>query len=258
MDNEKNNIEGEDKPEISPEIESEVISEAQAAEVTERINYSTTALPDPQETAEDEGLEDVVDFEAIYEEFEESQDSEDDKVAEEQKTDNKIKHLVIAIVIVAALAIVGLVAVQLVQAEKLSQAATAANETTLAQIEASKVHTHTWNTQWELVSHEPVTETVHHDAITETVLVGHTICNTCNAVLDGAAAQHIADTGHAGYTPNVKIPESHVTTAAWDETITVTPAYDELVANTEKCADCGEVRSIDQITKSADSAAVQQ
>lgn len=169
------------------------------------------------------------------------------------KQDKHLRTIIIAIAIVAALAIVGLVATQMINSQKMGDAAMAANQTLQSQIEANaNQHQHSWQTQWELVHHDEVNDTVHHDAVTETIMVPHTVCNTCHSIIDGQAQEHIDETGHAGYSTNVSIPEQHIATEAWDETVVVTPAYDELVANTEKCSDCGEIRSIETITKAAD------
>lgn len=95
---------------------------------------------------------------------------------------------------------------------------------------------HEWET--DFVSAEPV----EHEAVTEAVLVDHTVCNACGEVVDGRAAQHTAETGHKGSTPNVPVLEEVVVEEAWTEE----PAPGELVpAGTETCRLCGETREVE-------------
>lgn len=112
--------------------------------------------------------------------------------------------------------------------------------------ETTPVHEHTWVSEYQLQTIPAVTETVHHDAETETVMENHTICNVCYEVIDDSIEAHQAETGHVGVSTNVPVPVEKETVAAWDETIVKTPEQTKLVSNSEKCSTCGEVRQLEQ------------
>lgn len=112
----------------------------------------------------------------------------------------------------------------------------------IVEIVEEEVHEHEWS---------PLTETVHHDAVTRTVkhpaeyaqqTAYHTVCNECGEVLDNAADQHIEATGHSGYTVNVPREETVLTKDAWNEVVVVQDAYDEVKVNGSICLSCGEVQ----------------
>lgn len=103
-------------------------------------------------------------------------------------------------------------------------------------------HAHTFVKEYGTVHHDAVTRTVHHDAEYRTVTNMHTVCNDCGQVIDGRAAEHIADTGHAGYSTNVPVKEQELVRAAWDETVVDKAAWDEQVVVSEACSGCGVSR----------------
>lgn len=110
------------------------------------------------------------------------------------------------------------------------------------EIEPAEEHVHEWS---------PLTETVHHDAVTSTAkhpaeyaqqTACHTICNECGEVIDNAAEAHIEATGHSGYTANVPREETVLVKDAWSEAVVVQDAYDEVKVNGSICLGCGEVQ----------------
>lgn len=103
---------------------------------------------------------------------------------------------------------------------------------------------HSWSKELELVHHEAVTHSVDHLPIIATEQVNHTVCNTCDDIIDGQTTQHAALTGHKAYTTGVPFTETHTEKAAWTETVVDQDAYDELVATKETCALCGEEREL--------------
>ena len=105
-------------------------------------------------------------------------------------------------------------------------------------------HTHAWQQDVELVHHDALTHQVHHDAQTETIMVPHTICNSCDAIIDRATAEHAAATSHLSYTPDVPRPEQRITQEAWTETVVDQDAYEEVVVTTETCSTCGTRRNL--------------
>lgn len=62
---------------------------------------------------------------------------------------------------------------------------------------------HLWVPQYGSVHHDAVYEQVWHEPVYGTETTYHTVCNTCNALIDGNAAQHIEETGHSGYSTDV-------------------------------------------------------
>ena len=66
-------------------------------------------------------------------------------------------------------------------------------------------HVHTWVPYTTTVHHNAVTTEVQHQPIYDSQTTYHTVCNECEAIIDGNAQAHITDTGHAGYSTNVPI-----------------------------------------------------
>lgn len=97
-------------------------------------------------------------------------------------------------------------------------------------------------------------KTVHHDAVTHTETIApvydkettyHTVCNDCKQVIDGAADEHIKETGHSGYSTNVPITDEVVASEGYTKEVTDTPAYDETVPDKVVCTKCGAERPVD-------------
>lgn len=107
--------------------------------------------------------------------------------------------------------------------------------------ELQPIHQHTWVPNVSSIHHEAVTETIEHEAVWGNVTTYHTICNECHEQIDGIATQHIAETGHSGYTSDVPVITPQIITEAWTEEVPVSDAYDETVTNGVICAECGEI-----------------
>lgn len=73
----------------------------------------------------------------------------------------------------------------------------------------------------------------------------HTVCNTCNALIDGNAAQHIEETGHSGYSTDVPIVNEVVVQSGYYEQVLVKEAWDETVQTGSVCASCGEEKPLE-------------
>ena len=95
------------------------------------------------------------------------------------------------------------------------------------------------------VHHDAVYEQVWHDPVYETETTYHTVCNDCQAVIDGTAAQHIADTGHSGYSTDVPIANEVIVQEGYYEDVLTEEAYDETVQTGYVCASCGEHKAME-------------
>lgn len=116
------------------------------------------------------------------------------------------------------------------------------NAETEVDVEAdTSTHVHAWVDVYKSVEKQDESETVHHEAEYEDVTVIHTVCNECMAVIDGKAAEHIAETGHVGYTTGVEMVEQKLVKEAYDEVVTNEDAEPELVFVERKCKECGVV-----------------
>lgn len=109
----------------------------------------------------------------------------------------------------------------------------------------------------------PVTQKVHHDAVTKTETVtvvdqqaydepiyeSHQVCKVCNKDFGKGenatveAINHSVDTGHSYHSTSVKIGTKHHDAITHQETktIVVTPAYDEEKVTGYKCS-CGKTK----------------
>lgn len=112
-----------------------------------------------------------------------------------------------------------------------------------ADANAEEAHVHNWGPNYVLQHVEAVTHTVEHPAVWEPQTSYHTVCNTCMQVIDGQAAQHIAQSGHQGYSTNVPITGDVMVSDAWTETVVDEEAHDELVLDGEICSECGATRN---------------
>lgn len=112
-------------------------------------------------------------------------------------------------------------------------------ETTRIQNQVAE-HTHTWVPSTKTVHHNAVTKEVYHEPIYDLQTTYHTVCNECEAVIDGNALAHIADTAHAGYSTNVPISSEVLRQAAYFQTVVVEDAWDETVTEGVVCTSCGE------------------
>jgi septal ring-binding cell division protein DamX len=160
----------------------------------------------------------------------------------EKKTGKNSKVVRIIWIVIAALAIVLIgVAIGFTAAQQSDQPESSQSDEIVATAEAS-THEHNWNQNYELKTVEAVTHTVDHPAVWETQTTYHTVCNSCQEIIDGEAVDHIAASGHSGYSTNVPIANDVKVEEAWTETVVDEPAHDELVVNGEICTICGATR----------------
>lgn len=165
---------------------------------------------------------------------------------EEKKANWLVEHklqFLIASGCVLALAVLIGVVFNVVAVKNLT--AIADNSTTTLE-HVTTEHVHDWTV---------VYKDVHHDAVTHTETVApvygnqttyHTVCNECDLVIDGFADQHIKDTGHSGYSTNVPQTDEVLVSQGYSYEVTDEPAWDETVAESIKCATCGEVKAIEE------------
>ena len=139
--------------------------------------------------------------------------------------------------------------------------------TTQAHVHNFKSETY-YTTETQTVHHDAVTHTVHHDAVThqetvttyttETQKVHKFECRDCGATFDSDAAanDHMMNCEHySGYTDyyesvQVQVPHTETVTvvdqAAYDETVTDKPAWDEKVEvqvpHTREVCSCGATK----------------
>lgn len=99
-------------------------------------------------------------------------------------------------------------------------------------------HTHNWVPQTTVVHHDAVyrTDTIYHPAVIEY----HTVCNSCGAIIDGHAVEHLESSGTCeSYTTNKQVVISN----EWYEEVQtlVSDAWDETVTTGYTCS-CGAVK----------------
>lgn len=93
--------------------------------------------------------------------------------------------------------------------------------------ESKPQHTHNWVPQTAVVHHDAVyrTDTIYHPAVIEY----HTVCNSCGAIIDGHAVEHLESNATCeSYTTNKQVVISNewyeevqtLVSGAWDETVT--------------------------------------
>ena len=110
---------------------------------------------------------------------------------------------------------------------------------------AAEACDHLWVPQYGSVHHDPVYAQVWHEPVYGTETTDHTVGNTCNAMIDGNAAQHIEETGHSGYSTDVPIVNEVVVQSGYYEQVLVSEAWDETVQTGSVCASCGAERPVE-------------
>ena len=100
-------------------------------------------------------------------------------------------------------------------------------------------HEHDWAIGYETVHHDAQTHEEIVQPVYETVITYHSVCNECNELIDGHAAEHIVITGHSGYSTNVPVEETRKVADGRIDVIEDSPEYDELVATGRTCTICG-------------------
>lgn len=106
--------------------------------------------------------------------------------------------------------------------------------------EAEPAHQHTWVPTYRTVHHDAVYEDVYHAPVYTEETTYHTVCNDCKEIIDGMAAEHVADTGHSGYSTGVPIVNETLASAGYTESALVQDAWDEVVTDGAMCPSCGE------------------
>lgn len=90
-------------------------------------------------------------------------------------------------------------------------------------------HTHNWVAQTTTVTHPAEYKTVHHDAVTDEVVV-------CSCGLQNPGRDHVVSNRHTTSVETVTIQ------AAYDEKVLVKEAWTETVTTGYKCSGCGAVK----------------
>lgn len=103
-------------------------------------------------------------------------------------------------------------------------------------------HVHTWVPRYTTVHHDAVYDQVWHEPVYRTETTYHTVCNECDAVIDGYAAAHIEDTGHSGYSTQVPVENEAIAQAGYFEPVLVQDSYDEVITDGVVCSGCGSVQ----------------
>lgn len=108
------------------------------------------------------------------------------------------------------------------------------------QISKALVHEHDWAIDYETVHHDAQTHEEIIQPVYETVITYHSVCNECNELIDGHAAEHIVITEHSGHSTNVPVEETRKVADGRIDVIEDSPEYDELVATGRTCTICGK------------------
>lgn len=192
---------------------------------------SNAPAPEPNKDSSETGSEEI---------FEVAESSEE-KVEKAQKTTIKV------LVGVAIALVVVIVALVIAFANQPKNTNSATNSATTERHDVVNLdggdHTHDWETNMVTVEAPLLTEKIEHPAEYETKEVKHTVCNTCNKVIDNETAKHAEETGHTTFTTNVPVSEKVLVKDAWTETKTVQEYQSTTVQNGEKCRICGTVRN---------------
>lgn len=100
---------------------------------------------------------------------------------------------------------------------------------------SGSTHTHSWVEQTKTVNHPAEYKTVHHDAVTEEVIV----CLDCGAQNPSRdhLYQHVISGGNGGTTVKTVTIQ-----AAYDEQVLVKDAWTETVVTGYKCSSCGATK----------------
>lgn len=100
---------------------------------------------------------------------------------------------------------------------------------------SGSTHTHSWVEQTKTVNHPAEYKTVHHDAVTEEVIV----CLDCGAQNPSRdhLYQHVVSGGNGGTTVKTVTIQ-----AAYDEQVLVKDAWTETVVTGYKCSGCGATK----------------
>lgn len=113
--------------------------------------------------------------------------------------------------------------------------------------EKVEAHVHTWVPNYVNVHHDAEYENVWHAPIYSQETTYHSVCNDCKKIIDGIAADHIADTGHSGYSTNVPIVNEVLVQAGYTEPVLVQEAWDEVKIDGATCTSCGEQATAEQV-----------
>lgn len=168
---------------------------------------------------------------------------------------NREKHFPISdkmrtpLFIVLGIALGALIAAGVFTALLSAQTADKAQQLEAGQVQLEQKveeHTHTWVPNYKTVHHAAVYENVWHEPVYESETTYHTVCNDCKKTIDGVAADHIADTGHSGYSTNVPITNEVLKQAGYNEPVLVSEGWDETVIDGVTCTSCGETMNAEE------------
>ena len=105
-------------------------------------------------------------------------------------------------------------------------------------------HRHLWIPVYGIDHKDAITSSHEVDPTYESRTTARTVCNECLAIIDGKAQQHLDETEHSGYTPDVPVTDEVMTDEGGIATVIVENESDELVITGEKCALCEEERAL--------------
>lgn len=117
-----------------------------------------------------------------------------------------------------------------------------ASQDKVAKDGAEEVHEHAWIADYGTIHHDAETTQRWVPATYKSVTENHTVCNDCQARIDGAAQRHLDETGHGGYTTDVPITDEVVDVAGHFETVVIKQAWDEEVVTGYHCLTCAETK----------------
>lgn len=123
----------------------------------------------------------------------------------------------------------------------------AQDENTAKLEEKVEAHVHTWVPNYVNIHHDAVFENVWHEPIYSQETTYHSVCNDCKKIVDGIAADHIADTGHSGYATNVPIVNEVLVQAGYSEPVQIQEAWDEVQIDGATCTSCGKQLTAEQV-----------
>lgn len=155
----------------------------------------------------------------------------------------------IALLVILGIVIGAVIAIGVYTVLQSAHTADKAQQLEAGQVELEQkveAHSHTWVPNYATVHHDAVYKDVWHEPVYDTETTYHTVCNDCKKTIDGFAADHIADTGHSGYSTNVPITNEVLKQAGYSEPVLVSEGWDETVVEGVTCTGCGATMTAQQ------------
>lgn len=155
----------------------------------------------------------------------------------------------IALLVVIGIAVGAAISVGIFTVLQSAHTADKAQQLEAGQVELEQkvdAHSHTWVPNYATVHHDAVYKDVWHEPVYDMETTYHTVCNDCKKTIDGIAADHIADTGHSGYSTNVPITNEVLKQAGYTEPVLVSEGWDETVVEGVTCTGCGATMNAQQ------------